>query len=57
MKTEFLQNLKVGDQPLSKEVIDANTGAGGLGTPSWPPDAIIRADAHARSTAKTGKSF
>ena len=23
MKTEFLQNLKVGDQPLSKEVIDA----------------------------------
>lgn len=23
MKTEFLQNLKVGDQPLTKEVIDA----------------------------------
>ena len=23
MKREFLQNLKVGDQPLSKEVIDA----------------------------------
>jgi len=23
MKTEFLQNLKVGDQPLSKEIIDA----------------------------------
>jgi len=23
MKREFLQNLKIGDQPLSKEVIDA----------------------------------
>lgn len=23
MKREFLQNIKVGDQPLSKEVIDA----------------------------------
>ena len=23
MKTEFLQNLKVGDQPLPKEIIDA----------------------------------
>ena len=23
MKTEFLQNFKVGDQPLTKEIIDA----------------------------------
>lgn len=29
MKREFLENLKVGDQPLSKEVIDAIMGENG----------------------------
>ena len=31
MKREFLQNLKVGDQPLSKEVIDAIMAENGRG--------------------------
>lgn len=42
MKREFLQNLKVGDQPLSKEVIDAILAENGEG-PFVQLDCTIRA--------------